>query len=126
MRELRPRLDSLTTFVSQVNHDQRPEGYRLAGSFEEDSEEAVAAIGFRLTHHLAYGYRLCIDDLITCEAYRGRGHGSRLMEWVLGEAYRLGCVELHLDSGPQRHDAHRLYLNQDMHISAFHFRRVLH
>jgi GNAT superfamily N-acetyltransferase len=125
MQELRPHLRSLEEFVHRVNLDQRPEGYRLAGAFEEGAEEAVAAIGFRPIHHLAYGCCLYVDDLVTRETYRGRGHGTRLMELALAEAHRLGCDELHLDSGPQRHDAHRLYLNQRMHISAHHFRRVL-
>jgi hypothetical protein len=45
------------------------------------------------------------------------------MGWLLAEARRLGCDELHLDSGvgADRTDAHRLYLNQGMRISAHHF-----
>ncbi|MGE5335220.1 MAG: GNAT family N-acetyltransferase [Nitrososphaerota archaeon] len=118
-------LTALAAFVSRVNDDQRPEGYRLVSVFEEDSEDAVAVIGFRPTRHQLYGCRLSIDDLITRAGYRRRGHGRRMMEWALNEACRLGCTELHLDSGPQHHDAHRLYLNQRMYISALHFRRVL-
>jgi GNAT superfamily N-acetyltransferase len=125
MRELRPHLQSLDEFVSRVNRDQRPEGYRLVGAFEDGIEEAVAALGCRIQHRLAYGSTLYVDDLSTREAYRRRGYGARLMKWALVEARRLGCDELHLDSGHQRHDAHRLYLNQGMHISSHHFRRVV-
>ena len=40
---------------------------------------------------------------------------------------RLGCDELHLDSGvgPEREDAHRLYFNTGLRITSFHFARPL-
>ncbi|MDP8930934.1 MAG: hypothetical protein M3O70_20770 [Actinomycetota bacterium] len=55
MRELRPRFASLDAFVDRVNRIQRPEGYRLVGSFEDDRETAVAMAGFRTGHDLAWG-----------------------------------------------------------------------
>lgn len=123
--ELRPHLSSLEAFVQQVNEEQRPEGYRLVGSFEDGIEDAAAIAGFRTGHMLSRGYYLYVDDLSTRAAFRKRGHGARLMEWVAEEARRLGCVRLHLDSGVHRHDAHRLYLNQRMDITAYHFHRDL-
>ena len=46
-----------------------------------------------------------------------------LLDWLIEEARRLGCGQLHLDSGvgPDREDAHRLYLNKRLRISAHHF-----
>ncbi len=119
--ELRPYLESLDAYVQQVNQDQRAEGYRLVGAFEDHIEDAVAVAGFRTLHTLAWGYCLYVDDLSTCAAFRNRGHAGLLMHWLGEEAHRLGCVQLHLDSGVHRHDAHRLYLNQRMHISSYHF-----
>jgi GNAT superfamily N-acetyltransferase len=123
--ELRPLLSSLEAFVQQVNHDQRPEGYRIVASFEESIADAVAFAGFRTAHGLAWGYYLYVDDLSTRAAFRKRGHGAYLMQWLAEEARRLGCTQLHLDSGVQRHDAHRLYLNQQLDITAYHFNRSL-
>ncbi len=123
--ELRPHLDAREHMVEIINTRQRPEGYRLIGSFVEGREEAVAVAGFRLLHSLAWGRFLYVDDLSTCAEYRRQGHGERLMQWLDEEARRLGCDQLHLDSGVQRHDAHRLYLNQRMQITAHHFGRVL-
>jgi GNAT superfamily N-acetyltransferase len=123
--ELRPHLSSLEAFVQQVNEEQRPEGYRLVGSFEDEMEEAAAIAGFRTAHSLAWGYYLYVDDLSTRAAFRRRGHGANLMQWVAEEARRLGCVQLHLDSGVHRHEAHRLYLNERMDITAHHFHRGL-
>ena len=123
--ELRPHLSSLEAFVEQVNQEQRPEGYRLMGSFEDDVEDAAAIAGFRTGHMLARGFYLNVDDLSTRAAFRKRGHAGRLMEWLIEEARRLGCVQLHLDSNVYRYDAHRLYLNQRMDITAHHFTRGL-
>ena len=45
------------------------------------------------------------------------------MRWLFEEAGRLGCDSLHLDSGvgPDRFDAHRLYLNHGLSIIGHHF-----
>ena len=104
---------------------QRPEGYRLAGSFAEGDEQAAAVAGFRAVHYIAWGHALYCDDLGTRLEYRGRGHAGRLLDWMIEEARRLGCGEFHLDSGvgPDRTDAHRLYFNKGMRISSHHFSR---
>ena len=84
---------------------------------------ALAAAGFRRLHTLAWGDIIYIDDLVTTEAHRGRGHAHRLLDWILTEARRLGCGAVHLDSAPHRHAAHRLYLGEGYVISSFHFSR---
>jgi GNAT superfamily N-acetyltransferase len=121
MQVLRPHVATSEEFVERVNNQQRPEGYRLVASFADG--EAVAAAGFRRHHNLAWGDQLYVDDLVTMESHRGRGHAHRLLEWVLAEARRLGCGQVHLDSAPHRHAAHRLYLTEGYHISSFHFSR---
>jgi GNAT superfamily N-acetyltransferase len=121
MRVLRPHIDSVEDFVARVNGAQRPEGYRLVVSFADG--DVVSAGGFRRLHTLAWGDVLYIDDLVTLESHRGQGHAHRLLEWLLAEARQLGCEQIHLDSAPHRHTAHRLYLNEGFHISTFHFSR---
>jgi len=76
---------------------------------------------------MAEGRVLYIDDLSTLPAARRRGHARALLEWCAEEASRLGCATLQLDSnvGPERLDAHRLYLNCAMRISSYHFLRRL-
>lgn len=110
-------------FVRRINEEQRPEGYRLVASFEEGDDAAAGVIGFREAHNLAWGHHVYLDDVVTRDDYRGRGHGSALLAWVMEEAARLGCEEVHLDSGQHRHDAHRLYLNQHFHLHSHHFGR---
>jgi GNAT superfamily N-acetyltransferase len=129
MAALRPHVGGQRDFVALVDERLRPDGYRLAGAFDPDAGDeaapAVAVAGFRLLHNLAWGRALYVDDLSTLAAARGRGHAGALMDWLLAESARLGCDELHLDSGvgPEREAAHRLYFNRGMRIAAHHFAR---
>ena len=126
IRELRPQFTDETQFVERVDDVQRAEGYRLVGVFE-DAPHAVAVAGFRVGHMLAWGRYLYVDDLSTLPEARRQGYGKRLLEWLTDEARRLGCEQLHLDSGVggDRVDAHRLYFNAGLRISSYHFARAL-
>jgi GNAT superfamily N-acetyltransferase len=127
MRELRPQFADETAFVERVDGVQRDEGYRLVGVFEDETPHAVAVAGFRVGHMLAWRRFLYVDDLSTLPEARRRGYGMQLLEWLRAEAERLGCDQLHLDSGvgPDRIDAHRLYFNAGLAITSFHFARRL-
>jgi GNAT superfamily N-acetyltransferase len=125
MRALRTHYADEREFVRRVDEVQRPEGYRLVGAFE--GERCVAVVGFRELQNLADGHVLYVDDLSTLPDARRRGHAGALLEWCAGEAKRLGCDQLQLDSAVEatRLDAHRLYFNTGMRITAFHFERPL-
>jgi ribosomal protein S18 acetylase RimI-like enzyme len=127
MRALRPHLTGPDELVERVDGDQRAQGYRLAGSFDEDETSAAGVAGFRIENTLAYGQILYIDDLATRPDARRRGHARALLDWCAAEAKRSGCDELHLDSGVggNRQDAHRLYFNAGMRITSYHFARPL-
>jgi GNAT superfamily N-acetyltransferase len=125
MQALRTQLTDAGSFARHVDEVQRPEGYRLVGVSEGDRVVAVA--GFRVLENLADGRTLYVDDLSTHPDARRRGYAGALLEWCEEEARRLGCDELQLDSavGPERGDAHRLYLNRGLRISAHHFDKRL-
>jgi GNAT superfamily N-acetyltransferase len=124
--ELRPKRGPAGALVARVDA-QRGAGYRIVGSFDPWDEDAAAVAGFRVTENLAWGLHLYVDDLSTRAERRGRGHGGALMRWLAVEACRLGCGELHLDSGvgPDREDAHRLYFSSGLRISSHHFARAV-
>jgi GNAT superfamily N-acetyltransferase len=126
MRALRAHYADEAEFVRRVDHQQRPQGYRLVGAFAGDGR-CLAVAGFRVLHNLAWGDCLYVDDLSTLPEGRRQGHGRALLEWCADEARRLGCGELHLDSGvgPEREDAHRLYFNSGLRITGYHFARTL-
>jgi GNAT superfamily N-acetyltransferase len=125
MRALRIDFSDRESFALRVDEGQRPEGYRLVAAFEEGEADAAAVAGFRTGHNLAWGHYMYVDDLSTRPKARGRGHARALLDWLLEEARRLGCDQLHLDSGVglDRADAHRLYLNAGYVIAAHHFAR---
>ena len=124
--ELRPHCSTPDALVARADA-QRAAGYRVVGSFEPGEDDAAAVAGFRLAENLAWGRHLYVDDLVTRADRRGRGHGGALMRWLADEARRLGCDQLHLDSGvgADRQDAHRLYFNSGMRINSYHFARPL-
>ena len=101
---------------------QRPDGYRLVASFAGDN--AVAVLGFREGTNLAWGHHVYVDDLVTLPSARGGGHARGLLDWVADEAARLGCAQVHLDSGTHRNPAHRVYLANGYDITSFHFQRT--
>lgn len=121
MAELRPHLTE-QEFLSQIER-QRQGGYRLA--FLEAGGEVRAVAGFRISECLAWGRFLYVDDLVTRSSDRSRGFGGELLDWLLDEARRCGCSQLHLDSGVQRFGAHRFYLTRGMNITSHHFALVL-
>ncbi len=121
MRQLRPHLEE-GGYVGRIGRMRR-EGYRLAAVVDE--ERVVCVAGFRVRDFLYTGRHLYVDDLVTDEEARSGGHGRLLLDWLAAEAKRQGCGQLHLDSGVQRHDAHRFYFREGMRISSYHFVKEL-
>jgi len=119
MRQLRTHLTSEGEFVERIAL-QRQEGYHIA--FLEEEGEVVAVAGYRFLRNLVAGRVLYVDDLVTDSASRSRGAGGRLFDWLVERAREEGCSTLELDSGVQRFDAHRFYLNRRMVISSHHLR----
>jgi len=129
MRELRPHLVR-KEFVPLVTRMIR-EGYVLAYVMDDtpasgrgEKKRAAAAIGFRTLRFLLHGEHIYIDDLSTLPEYRGKGYAGLLLDHVFGLAARKGMKVVALDSGPTRHDAHRLYLNRGFSLSSYHFVRT--
>ena len=118
LRQLRPDLtaDALVPAVRRME----PHGFRIA--FAEDDAGVVRAVaGYRITEMLRTGLMLEIDDLVTDADARSGGYGRALFEWVLEEARAAGCSVVELDSGVQRHRAHRFYFRQGMYVLGYHF-----
>lgn len=118
---LRPHLnesDFLPTVKEMIN-----EGYMLA--FIEEEGVAAAIVGFRYLQYLFNGKHIYIDDLSTLPEHRGKGYGGKLLDYVFAFAKEKGYKSVTLDSGHQRTDAHRLYLNKGFIISSHHFTKKL-
>lgn len=114
--QLRPTLVN-DQFVETV-HRMHATGFQMAMRTHEDRVMAVA--GFRIIENLKTGRILYIDDLVTDEKARSAGHGEALLRWLMEYAKDHRCLALELDSGTQRHGAHKFYLREGMNISDFH------
>lgn len=97
------------------------EGYQVA--FIGDEQMAYSVLGFRILTFLFSGKTLYIDDLSTVSAYRKHGHAALLFEWIKQYARQNECEHFSLDSGFQRRDAYRFYLNQGLFVESLHFGR---
>jgi GNAT superfamily N-acetyltransferase len=117
MVQLRPHLKE-ADFVATVRR-QFEEGYQLA--FIRHDARVVCVAGFRIFHKLFSGRTCYVDDLATDEGVRSQGFGAELFAWLRDNSRREGCTLLELDSGVQRHAAHRFYLVQRMSIDSYHF-----
>lgn len=122
MLHLRPQIRDAARFAELVAQ-QRNEGYRLIGVFEEGKQNAVAACGFRISHNFASGRYLNIDDLVTSDDATRNGYAGQLLEHLKQIARAEHCTTIHADSlvGSSRSDAHRLYLKHGFNISCHHF-----
>jgi GNAT superfamily N-acetyltransferase len=121
LRELRPHLTD--ELLDHVLRDGASQGLRFTALFEDD--RCVAVAGWRVVVNTSAIRKLYIDDLATDAAARSRGHGAALLEALAARGRELGCRSIELDSGVQRHAAHRFYLRERMDITAHHFARVL-
>jgi GNAT superfamily N-acetyltransferase len=121
MSQLRPALIA-REFVGRVQV-QQAEGYQLASLEHEGAIVSVA--GFRVQNMLSSGKTFYVDDLVTDENARSKGHGEAMIQWLIALAREANCNSFSLDSGTHRQDAHAFYLRQRLRITSFHFQLPL-
>ncbi len=117
MKELRPHLQG-DDFCRRVRA-QQADGYKLA--YIAGTGGVVAVAGFRSGANLAWGNYIYIDDLVTAASTRSKGYGKALLEYIKSYGAERGCEQLHLDSGVQRHAAHRFYEREGLLAASLHF-----
>ena len=118
MKQLRPHLDDLTSFVQQVTR-QSHQGYRLSGLWQD--QQLAGLVGFRESENLLYGRFIYVDDLVIDSAQRGLGLGSMLLDFVRHEGKQLGCNHLVLDTGLHKPLAQRFYFREGLLAKGMHF-----
>ena len=121
IHELRPHLIE-ADFVSLIKQLQQD---KFTMIFIEESGRAVGAACFVEGVKLHRGKFIYIDDLSTLPSHRGKGLGTLLLDWIFDYAEKNSFNQVHLDSGVQRFDAHRLYLKYGFNITSHHFVKVL-
>ena len=90
-----------------------------------DGADCLAIAGWRIMANTHLGRVMYVDDLVVDPARRSTGHGSLMLEELKSRARALGTRAIDLDSGVQRHRAHKFYLARGFVISSHHFRLEL-
>lgn len=121
LKELRPALTP--ELLAASFPVQKAEGYRLFAVAVD--QKIVACIGWRIQTYLHSGRTMYVDDLVTAASHRGHGYAKALLDQAQAAAGQAGCRTFSLDSGHQRFDAHRVYLNFGMRILSHHFAKDL-
>ena len=117
MAELRPHIIR-ERFLPMVREMQ---AYGLRLACIREGRRVVAVAGYRISNNLFCGKHLYVDDLVTAETERSKGHGKALLAWLRAIAVENDCDIFHLDSGVQRKRAHQFYLRERMELSSYHF-----
>lgn len=121
LRELRPHLDEES--FAALYAEGHPQGYRFTAAYVDG--RCVGVAGWRVLATAFVGRKLYVDDLVTAADARSGGVGHVLLAELERKARAAGCAVLDLDSGVHRHDAHRFYFRERMHVSSHHFSKPL-
>jgi GNAT superfamily N-acetyltransferase len=121
LTELRTHLDADS--LTAVYAEGHPQGLRFLVAY--DGDRCVGVAGWRILALTFAIRKLYVDDLVTASEGRSKGVGHALLAELEARARAAGCTVIDLDSGVQRHDAHRFYFRERMYISSHHFTKTL-
>ncbi|MCE2821638.1 MAG: GNAT family N-acetyltransferase [Saprospiraceae bacterium] len=121
---LRQLNTSLTDeYIDECLDDMIAHGYRMA--VVHDGDQCVGLSGIWVTTKFYSGKYLEMDNVVVDEAFRSKGIGSVLSEFVTELARREGCVTLMLDAWLTNEKAHEFYERQGFVKRGFHFLKSL-
>ena len=119
MAQLRPHL-SETDYLAMVGRMRVTDGFKVFAAMRDGVVVGVA--GVRPMELLYCGRILQIDDLVVSDAERSTGVGKALVDHVKAVARAESRIEVHLDSGLARTEAHRFYDREGFERLGYHFR----
>ena len=110
-------------YIGECLDDMIEHGYRMAVVL--DGEQCVGLSGIWVTAKFYSGKYLEMDNVVVDEAYRSRGIGSVLSEFVTQLAREEGCVTIMLDAWLTNEKAHTFYERQGFVKRGYHFLKSL-
>ncbi|KAF0701565.1 Aste57867_7996 [Aphanomyces stellatus] len=123
-RELRPQMDA--SYLTQLEEIFAEGGELVLATEEQAGRNAVVGLAlFRVYRDTFNGRKLYVDDLVTTALKRSGGVGHALITWLKEEGARRHAVNVVLDSGCQRTDAHRFYFREGFVITSFNFKAAI-
>lgn len=90
-----------------------------------DNNKCIGITGCWTSVKLWSGKYLEIDNFVVHEAYRSKGIGKMLTDFIEQKALELGCTNIVLDAFTTNFAAHRFYYNQGYGPKGFHFVKIL-
>lgn len=121
LKELRPHLTEQS--FATVYEEGYEQGLRYTAVYDDAEARCLGVAGWRVVASTNVLRKLYVDDMVTTKSSRSSGVGRFLLDNLATRARRAGCAVIDLDSGVQRHGAHRFYFREGMHISSHHFAR---
>lgn len=95
------------TFADSIRDGHGTRGpLGLAEARIEGKLVALAHVGFYASSNPAHGI---VHDLVVARSFRGKGIGTRMLEWLEREAATLRLTYLFLESGVKNEDAHTFF-----------------
>lgn len=120
MRQLRPHI-AFEDYFLRISALMKEEKFRLFGAYNKENY-CIGVMGFQKQNRLSLGNIFYLADLVTDEAYRSQGIGTRLLEYIKKEAANQNIDAIVLDSGLQRKQAHEFYQRNGYKSESFSFR----
>lgn len=109
------------TFIDRVEL-QYQQGYRIA--CVRIDKKVASLIGYRMLDSFSPEKILWIHDFITHPAYRNKGYGTLLLDWIKETAQNNNCLEIHLTVDYAQYDALRFCLNNGFKLSGHHVIKI--
>lgn len=110
-RESYPLMSQLRTDLAEERYLEfirsKDGEYRLFA--RRDTDKIVSLAGVEVLENLYHGHHLWVHELVTHNAYRSRGLGADLLDYLAEWSREKDCDSIVLSSGLGREDAHRFY-----------------
>lgn len=84
-----------------------------------NGDEVIGVQQITFTPYITHqgGWRATIEGVRTSSAARGKGVGTKLIQWAIGRAKERGCHLIQLTTDKQREDALRFYERLGFHAT---------
>jgi len=90
-----------------------------------DGDICAGLTGYWVGSKLWCGKYMELDNVVVSSAYRRRGIGQQLFQYMEKKAKTMGCTMLALDSYTDNFEAHRFFYEQKYIPRGFHFINVI-
>ncbi len=120
LQQLRPRLETSEKCKKAFDLAKKSD-IKFLAIYDDNLLKGI--ISYRIMFNLYLEEHLVIDDLIIEENLRGKGIGTKLINFVIQLAEKKNIKTIKLDSGLQRNQAHNFYENLGWEKKCFTFER---